>query len=414
MNLKKLTPALFIFAVSMATPSWGNEEKRSIEAREKLIEQCIRQMAERGGDVAGRAMSFQTLQKLGADAKSSVPALTRALGHEDSYISIQAAYTLWKVDRQAEAIPLLAKALSDTGIKPRERALVASLLGEIGPPAKAVLPALKEATKAQEAAIRVNAAWALWAVDQQSDFAKPILIDALKNDDLNVFSSAAWALGGVGFDEPGLTALGEAIRKGGQGGSKAYAAKRALPGLANALKSKDGTIRREAVSVMSLLTRTLSASGSRDLEGRAAIIALSQTKKDDGDPAIREAAAEVLKKIDPKVVAQAGTRTADTKSPAADSSDPEAVAKVEAVAKAFVTALANKNVDEAAQYIIPEERDEIGQALKDGMPPLPKDPKVRIKLKDNGTQAYVILLNSPKSVEGLNMKLSEGKWWIVK
>lgn len=392
--------------------SGGKAETPSTEAKEKLIEQCIRQMTESSADGAGKAMAFQRLQELGPDAESAVPALTKALDHEDSFVRIQSAYTLWKVDRQAKTIPLLSKALKDTEIETQERAMAASALGEIGPSAKAALPVLREATKAQEAQIRVTAAWALWTVDQQSELAKPVLIDALKNDDLNVFSSAAWALGEVGFDEPGLTALGEAIGDDTKRNSKAYAAERALPGLANALNSNDAGIRRKAISVMSLMSETISVFDSRDTGARASIIALTKTKKDDEDPANRAAAAEVLKKIDPKVVAEAGTKSGGKKNPATDPPDPEVVAK------AFITALANQNVDEAAKYIIPEERDELKEALKKGMPPLPKDPKIQIKIKDNGIQADVSLLNAQKPASGppfgFDMKFSEGKWWIVK
>lgn len=384
-------------------------ETPSNEAKEKLIEQCIRQMTKPSG--TGRAMAFQRLQELGPDAKRAVPALTKALDHEDSYVRIQSAYTLWKIGRQAKAIPLLSKALANTEIEPRERAMAASALGEIGPSAKVALPGLRKATKAQEARVRVSAAWALWAVGQESELAKPVLIDALMNDDLNVFSSAAWALGEIGFDEPGLTALGKALSP-----PKVFASRRALPGLANALNSNDAGIRRKAISVMSLMTKIITVVGSRDTGGRAVIIALTKTKNDDEDPAIRAAAAEVLKEIDPEVVAEVvaevGTKSGDKETPATDPSGPEVVAK------AFITALANKNVDEAAKYIIPEERDEFKRELQEGLPPLPKDPKVKIQLKENGTRADVSVLNAQKPASGppigLDMKLSNGKWWIVK
>lgn len=422
MRLNRTTTGLMaplVTAMIFLCVSGGKADTLSTEeAKKKLIEQCIRQMTESSADGAGKAMSFHMLQKLGPDAKSAVPALTKALDHEDSYVRIQSAYTLWKIDQQAKAIPLLSKALKDTEIKPQDRAMAASSLGEIGPPAKAALPALIEATKDQEAQIRVSAAWALWTVDQQSELAKPVLIDALNNDDLNVFSSAAWALGEIGFDEPGLIALGEAMRDDPTRNSKAPAARRALtarralPGLANALNSNGAGIRREAISVMSLMSETISAFGSRHTGARAAIIALTKTKKDDEYPAIRAAAAELLKKIDPEVVAEAGTESGSKKNPTTDLSDAEVVAK------AFITALANQNVDEAAKYIIPEERDEFKEALKEGMPPLPKDPKVQIQLKENGTRAGVSLLNAQKPASGppfgLNMKLSNGKWWIAK
>jgi len=94
------------------------------------------------------------------------------------------------------------------------------------------------------------------------------------------------------------------------------------------------------------------------------------------------------------------------------------VADAEVVAKAFITALANQNVAEAAQYIIPEQRDELEGALKQGIPPLPKDSKVQIHVKDNGIEADVSLLNAGKPAAGppfgFDMKLSNGKWWIVK
>jgi hypothetical protein len=77
----------------------------------------------------------------------------------------------------------------------------------------------------------------------------------------------------------------------------------------------------------------------------------------DDDPAIRAAAAEVLKKIDPEVVAKAGAENGGKKNPTTDLSDAEVVAK------AFITALANQNVAEAAKYIIPEERDELKEGL---------------------------------------------------
>jgi hypothetical protein len=306
-TIKGLMAPLMTAMIFLCVSGGKAETLPTEEAKTKLIEQCIRQMTESSADGAGKAMAFHMLQKLGPDAKSAVPALTKALDHEDSYVRIQAAYTLWKIDQQAKTIPLLSKALKDTEIKIEERAMAASSLGEIGPSAKAALPALREATKDQEALIRVNAAWALWTVDQQSELAKPVLIDALKNDDLNVFSSAAWALGEIGFDEPGLTALGKAIRDDPTRNSKASAASRALPGLANALNSK---------------------------------------------------------------------------------------------------------------YIIPEERDELKKELNKGIPPLPKDPKVQIRLKENGTQADVSLLKAQKPASGpsfgLNMKFSNGKWWIVK
>lgn len=100
------------------------------------------------------------------------------------------------------------------------------------------------------------------------------------------------------------------------------------------------------------------------------------------------------------------------KTPPTDTSDPEAVAK------AFITALANTNVQEAALFILPEERGELTKELQKGLPPLPSDPKIRVRVKKDGVRADVSILNAkrPKSGPplGLDMKLVKGKWWIVK
>lgn len=242
-NLVAVLPtATLTTAIIFLCISGGKAETTFTEPKKKLIEQCIRQMTESNADGAGKAMAFQRLQELGPDAKSAVPALTKALDHKDSYIRIQSAYTLWKVERQTKAI-----------------------------------------------------------------------------------------------------------------------------------------------------------------------ISLSKTMENDDNPAFRKAAEEVLKKIDQQLAEEVDANIGGENNLTAD---------LEVVAKAFITALANKNVNEAAKYIISAERDEIKKEMEKGMPPLPRDPKIQIKFKDNGIQADVSLLNAQKPASGLpfgfDMKLSEGKWWIVK
>jgi hypothetical protein len=93
-------------------------------------------------------------------------------------------------------------------------------------------------------------------------------------------------------------------------------------------------------------------------------------------------------------------------------------AEAEAIAKAFITALVNSNIQEAASFVIPEERAEFTKELKKGIPPFPAEPKIKVRVKDDGIQADVFILNTqkPKSgpPPGLDMKLVNGKWWIVK
>ena len=93
-----------------------------------------------------------------------------------------------------------------------------------------------------------------------------------------------------------------------------------------------------------------------------------------------------------------------------NTSDPEAVAR------AFIVSLAEKNVNEAVKYVIPEEREEIKKLLKKQIPPLPKEPKLSVIVKKNGVQADVKILNGIKQNPpmGLDMEFKNGKWWIVK
>ncbi len=107
------------------------------------------------------------------------------------------------------------------------------------------------------------------------------------------------------------------------------------------------------------------------------------------------------------------TGTTENKSPSIDPSDPEAVAR------AFIIAMVNNNAQEAAQYVIPEEREQLEEAMEKGMPPLPNDPEIKVKVKSDGIQADVFVLNAkPPSSGGppfgLDMRLSNGSWWIVK
>lgn len=87
-----------------------------------------------------------------------------------------------------------------------------------------------------------------------------------------------------------------------------------------------------------------------------------------------------------------------------DTSDPEAVAK------AFIVAVANNDVEEALQYVIPEELAYFRKDMEKGLPPFPKE--FDIKVTVNRDQANVEILNT-KGFE-FDMKRMDEKWWIVK
>ena len=96
-------------------------------------------------------------------------------------------------------------------------------------------------------------------------------------------------------------------------------------------------------------------------------------------------------------------------------------ANPEAVAKAFINALINKKLVEAASYVIEKDRDDFKKELKRGVPPLPAKPEIIVSVKKNGIQADVSVKNAvslpgkpDQAPFGLDMELHDGKWWIVK
>lgn len=95
-----------------------------------------------------------------------------------------------------------------------------------------------------------------------------------------------------------------------------------------------------------------------------------------------------------------------------DASDPKQIAT------AFITAIVEKDYEKAAEYIAPDQREELAKALEGGMPPLPAAPDIQVRVKENGVQADVAVVNAEEPASGppfgLDLKLIDGKWWVVK
>lgn len=88
------------------------------------------------------------------------------------------------------------------------------------------------------------------------------------------------------------------------------------------------------------------------------------------------------------------------------------------VAEAFITAIAAKDYQKAVEYIAPDQREELAKALEGAMPPLPAQPDIRVRVKENGIQADVAVVNAAEPSSGppfgLDLSLIDGKWWVVK
>ncbi len=114
----------------------------------------------KGGDWDMRCYAAEALGRIGPAAKAAVPALEEALkDKKDKNVRFYAAEALARLGLPDRGLPVLIALLKGKSWILRKYAAMA--LGEIGAPAKAAIPALREALKDKEADVRNAAAEAL-------------------------------------------------------------------------------------------------------------------------------------------------------------------------------------------------------------------------------------------------------------
>ena len=185
--------------------------------------------------VSVRRNSARALGNIGQPATAAIPALERLLDDPDPAVGANAAAALWKIDRHPKAVPALIAMLSRPLTSGPYNAAVA--LGEIGPDARAAVPALVGAFSHHSRDVHRSAARALGQIGpvcipallpalnapsprvRQNALealrwlgppAVPALIDALINDDPQVRITAARILGDLG---PAAKEASEALEK---------------------------------------------------------------------------------------------------------------------------------------------------------------------------------------------------------
>jgi HEAT repeat protein len=212
-----------------------------------------------------RTRAAQAIGRLGAQAKSAVPALREAMGKRGGPIPAEAGAALWKVDREeftkiltaerptraryvailslthigadakglAPVILTMATDLSDRG-PDRQHALLA--LGFIGANPADVLPVLTAALQDEGGRFgqyaRMEAAQALGHLGPKAKGALPVLHRALADPDPQVRVDAANAVWKIERDHRrALPVLVKEALNGGENGSAAAARQRAVRGL---------------------------------------------------------------------------------------------------------------------------------------------------------------------------------------
>src|SRR5439155_1141101 len=111
-------------------------------------------LGSRRQDVARAASrAAECLSLIGPAARAAVPALREALASDNQWVRVHAARALWRIEgRGEEVVPALLEE-----IRGRPAGLLAvECLGQIGPPARAAIPALRRAVDSAERLIEVS------------------------------------------------------------------------------------------------------------------------------------------------------------------------------------------------------------------------------------------------------------------
>ncbi len=212
------------------------------------------------------------------------------------------AVTALNASPDPRSVPVLVEALKDSDAA--VRAGTASVLGDIGPDAKAAVPALVEALKDSDWWVRASAAGALGYIGPDAKAAVPALVGVLKDSDAGVRVSAAFALSRFGPDA--VPALVETLKDSDANVRAAAAeglihigpdAKAAVPALVETLKDSNSYVRGAAAGAL----------GGIGPGAKAAVPALVEALKD-SDANVREVAAHALIRIAPDAKAAASAR----------------------------------------------------------------------------------------------------------
>jgi HEAT repeat protein len=265
-------------------------------------------------DKAGRvrAAAARSLGQLEGEARDAVGVLAGALKDKHADTRTAAADALRRVgDRGAEeALPELQQALRDKNLEPLTRVHVARAMGRIGAKALPALPALKEVLGDAKAPpdVRKAAAESLGQFGKDAADAATLLGNTLtgKGADLELRRAAAAALDQFGADaRPALADLKKALRDDDK-----YVRCLAMHTLGQ-MGSELGDERRDVVTallrclddnILEVRLAALETFGMLGAEGlgedaRAVADRLGDTSRNDGQKAVREAAAVALKKI---------------------------------------------------------------------------------------------------------------------
>ncbi|NIP85426.1 MAG: hypothetical protein GTO03_07625, partial [Planctomycetales bacterium] len=192
----------FPFSFSLESLSDNDPDVRA-RAASNLLDQngepevIVQRMIELMANEQTLYEAILVLRELGLDASPAVPALAKALSHEDEEIRLMAAEALRAIGPQAKgAVPELLKALDDKELIVRMPAVLA--LGSIGLEAHTAAAKIRSLQKSDDKLLNVCALWALEKIEPDEGRLKtktmPALINYMRDEDPEVRTAAALAV----------------------------------------------------------------------------------------------------------------------------------------------------------------------------------------------------------------------------
>ncbi|MCC9606084.1 HEAT repeat domain-containing protein [Blastopirellula sp. JC732] len=262
------------------------------EAVEHAVEDLVEGMKSDNANV--RAAAARCLAELDAPREMVAPVLLKALTETDPTVVVHFREAI--VSLGPKATPRLAKALEIEGL--RMHAL--SILRELGPDAKAAVPALIETLKVDDAEVQSETMMVLGGLGQSAAPATESIAKFLASPEAGLQQSALYALGTIGPSAkaaiPQITPLLDSdveFTKVAAGWAIAHidptsdAAAKATIVLAAALTEGSDLVRLEAATSLGMFGK----------QAASAKAALTKAASDDASEAVRAAAAEALTKV---------------------------------------------------------------------------------------------------------------------
>lgn len=142
-----------------------------------------------------REVALKALLQIGPAARSALPAIRRVIDEDKGQIRVMAAAAAWRLGDDAKGSNIVCKTLRCKEGELRTGA--ALLLGEVGAPAKFMVPELRSLLRDPNAMTRLAAAYSLWRL-VADESAISMLIDLLSDKQDALRCEAAVRLGMIG------------------------------------------------------------------------------------------------------------------------------------------------------------------------------------------------------------------------